>query len=291
MQKNMQKENEQKENPQQGALSGENAGQKALGQEILRAEDVSFRYPSMGHNALEHVSFSVYERDFLAIIGPNGGGKSTLIKLLLGLLTPTQGQILYPAAHIFSPLHSPTTKGKESVKTAKPLVGYVPQDTNINADFPISVLDVVLMGLMERRMFGFRPSKIDRAKAYEALEKLEIAHLANRAIAELSGGQRQRALIARAISAQPRLLVLDEPTSSVDSKMQAQIYKSLKKINNFHTIILISHHISVLLGYANRALFVDKEVIEHTIPRMQSVLDTKGHICEVDLFDKLCTKV
>ena len=220
-------------------------------QEILRCENLSFSYAGMGHNAIDRANFSVYERDFLAIIGPNGGGKSTLIKLLLGLLVPTQGKIHYPTPHIFGNPSSLTIKGSKSAK--KPLIGYVPQDTNLNVDFPISVLDVVLMGLMERRVFGFRPSKSDRAKAYEALEKLEIAHLAHNAIA------------------------------------------SLKKINNFHTIILISHHISVLLGYANRALFVDKEVIEHTIPRMQSVLDTQGdiwgHICEVDLFDKLCTKV
>ena len=262
-------------------------------QEILRCENLSFSYAGMGHNAIDRANFSVYERDFLAIIGPNGGGKSTLIKLLLGLLVPTQGKIHYPTPHIFGNPSSLTIKGSKPAK--KPLIGYVPQDTNLNVDFPISVLDVVLMGLMERRVFGFRPSKSDRAKAYEALEKLEITHLAHNAIAELSGGQRQRTLIARAICADPALLVLDEPTSSVDTKMQIQIYKSLKKINNFHTIILISHHISVLLGYANRALFVDKEVIEHTIPRMQSVLDTQGdiwgHICEVDLFDKLCTKV
>ena len=224
-------------------------------QEILRCENLSFSYAGMGHNAIERANFSVYERDFLAIIGPNGGGKSTLIKLLLGLLVPTQGKIHYPTPHIFGNPSSLTIKGSKPAK--KPLIGYVPQDTNLNVDFPISVLDVVLMGLMERRVFGFRPSKSDRAKAYEALEKLEIAHLAHNAIAELSGGQRQRTLIARAICADPALLV----------------------------------HISVLLGYANRALFVDKEVIEHTIPRMQSVLDTEGHICEVDLFDKLCTKV
>ena len=247
--------------------------------EILRCENLSFMYDGMQHNALENTSFSVYENDFLAVIGPNGGGKSTLVKLLIGLLAPCSGEIIYPSP---------------SLHHAKSLIGYVPQDTSINVDFPISVLDVVLMGFMQPRIFGFRATKAQKHKALEALEKLEIAHLAHNAIAELSGGQRQRVLIARALCGEPKLLVLDEPTSSIDTKMQAQIYKSLKKINNFHTIILISHHISVLLGYANRALFVDKEVIEHTIPRVQSALDTQGdiwgHICEVDLFDKLCEK-
>lgn len=236
---------------------------------ILTCEDVGFAYKGEECNALENINFSVYEHDFLAIIGPNGGGKTTLIKLLVGLLQPTQGKILYPNPNILNQ-HS--------------LVGYVPQDTNLNMDFPIRVLDVVLMGFLKPKILGFRPSKAQLKQAFETLEMLEMHSFAYEQLHVLSGGQRQRVLIARALCGAPKLLVLDEPTSSIDMKMQMQIYKSLKKINQFHTIIVISHHISVLLGYANRALFVNKEVSRYTVLK-QGIVDVPKHNCEIDLFD------
>ncbi|PAF53296.1 ABC transporter [Helicobacter sp. 13S00482-2] len=235
--------------------------------ELLECKDLCYRYGS--DYVLENVNFSVMEDDFLAVIGPNGGGKTTLIKILLGLLEPNKGKIFYPHNSVFNP-HS--------------LIGYVPQDTTINSDFPIQAIDVVKMGFLKKNLFGYKVSKNETILAFEMLDKLGVKDLAYKRISELSGGQRQRVLIARALCGSPKLIILDEPTSSIDTKTQSEIYKILKSFNAFHTIIVISHDISVLLGYASRVLYVNKEVIVHKIPNLN--LDTDGHICEVDLLDK-----
>lgn len=235
--------------------------------ELLECTGLSYRYGS--DYVLENVNFSVNEKDFLAVIGPNGGGKTTLIKILLGLLSPNKGKISYPNPSIFNP-HS--------------LIGYVPQDTTINSDFPIQAIDVVKMGFLKKSFFGYKVSKKETLLAFEMLEKLGIKDLAYNRISDLSGGQRQRVLIARALCGNPKLIILDEPTSSIDTKTQSEIYKILKSFNAFHTIIVISHDISILLGYASRVLYVNKEVVVHKVPSLN--LDTNGHICEVDLLDR-----
>ncbi|PAF50873.1 ABC transporter [Helicobacter sp. 13S00477-4] len=234
---------------------------------LFECRDLCYRYTS--EYVLENVSFSVNEKDFLAIIGPNGGGKTTLIKILLGLLKPNSGDIFYP---------NPVNFCSQS------LVGYVPQDTGINSDFPIQAIDIVKMGFLKRNIFGCRVGKKETLLAFEMLEKLGIKHLAYKRISDLSGGQRQRVLIARALCGDPKLVILDEPTSSIDVKTQDEIYKILKTFNTIHTIIVISHDISILLGYASRVLYVNKEVIVHKLPNLD--LDTNGHLCEVDLLDR-----
>ncbi|WP_253248273.1 ATP-binding cassette domain-containing protein [Helicobacter sp. 12S02634-8] len=238
-----------------------------MSQTLLEGKGLYYRYDT--HYVLENIHFSINQNDFLALIGPNGGGKTTLIKLLLGLLKPNKGHILYPNPLIFD---------------AQSLIGYVPQDTTINSDFPIQAIDVVKMGFLKQRIFGCHLGKKETAKALEMLDRLGIAHLAYKRISHLSGGQRQRVLIARSLCGDPKLIILDEPTSNIDIQAQKEIYKILKSFNLNHTIIVISHDISILLGYASRVLYVNKEVISHDVPSLS--LDMSQHICEVDLLDK-----
>ncbi|WP_257875418.1 ABC transporter ATP-binding protein [Helicobacter sp. 12S02232-10] len=234
---------------------------------LLECKDLFYRYGK--EYVLKNVNFSVDESDFLAVIGPNGGGKTTLIKILLGLNKPNKGGVFYPNRSIFNP---------------QSLIGYVPQDTTINSDFPIQAIDVVKMGFLKRKLFGCRMGKEETFAALDMLERLGVLHLAYKRISNLSGGQRQRVLIARALCGNPKLIILDEPTSSIDIKAQKEIYKILKTFNLNHTIIVISHDLSILLGYASRVLYVNREVVVHKIPKIN--LDTDGHICEVDLLDK-----
>lgn len=233
-------------------------------QKIFECKNLFFAYQN--ENVLENVNFEVFDKDFLAIIGPNGGGKTTLIKLILGLLKPKKGEIIY----------------QDSLQEK---IGYVPQDTSINTDFPIQVIDVVKMGFLKPKIFGFRTTKKQNQEAFEILEKLGIEHLAYKKIGELSGGQRQRALIARALCGNPSIIILDEPTSNIDSRTQKEIYDLLKNFNEFHTIIVISHDISILLGYASRVLSVNREVVLHDVPNFEVPFD--GHICEIDILNKM----
>ncbi len=231
---------------------------------IISCSNLCFAYKK--EEVLRNVNFEVYNHDFLAVIGPNGGGKSTLMKLMLGLLKPKSGEIYY-------------------AKNLNRKIGYVPQDTGINKDFPIQVIDVVKMGFLRPRAFGFRTSYLQNKRAYEILNRLEIAHLAKCKISEISGGQLQRVLIARALCGDPEILMLDEPTSNIDTKAQKEIYDLLKFFNNFYPIIVISHNISILLGYASRVLSVNREVVVHNMP--QVVLPNQGHICEIDILNQI----
>ncbi|RAX54761.1 ABC transporter [Helicobacter sp. 16-1353] len=234
---------------------------------MLVCENINFRYDK--DLVLENINFSVNEGDFLALIGPNGGGKSTLAKILLRLLKPSDGKIKYPNVTLFN---------KNS------LIGYTPQDTSINKDFPIQAIDVVLMGFLEKKKFGYKISKNDKKEAINIMEKLGIENLKFRKIGDLSGGQRQRVLIARALCGNPKLLIFDEPTSNIDMPTQKEIYKLLKQINANHTIIVISHDISILLECASDVLFVNKELISHKLVKNNLSID--GHFCEIEAINQ-----
>ncbi|MWV61491.1 ATP-binding cassette domain-containing protein [Helicobacter saguini] len=183
---------------------------------------------------------------------------------------PYQSGIFYPNKDLFN-----STKQ----------IGYVPQNTQINLNFPIMAIEVVEMGFLESKMFGFRVKKKQRQKAMLLLEKLKIAHLAFKKIGELSGGERQRVLIARALAGDKKLLILDEPTSNIDTKTQKEIYKILQQINKFHTIISISHDIPITLEYATRILYINKQIHSHEVPKLTLNSDKNdGHICEIDIF-------
>lgn len=207
--------------------------------EIINIQSLSFKYDK--ELVLSDINLSINYGDFIVFIGPNGGGKSTLAKLILGLLEPYSGKITYPNMHLFN---------KQS------LVGYTPQDTNINKDFPIQTIDIVLMGFLQQKRFGYKVTKKDKINALEIMKILKIEHLQNRKIGDLSGGQRQRVMIARALCGNPKLLIFDEPTSNIDLDTQKEIYSLLKQINLNHTIILISHDISVL-ELSNKVFFIN----------------------------------
>ena len=213
---------------------------------IVDIRNLDFAY---GREAvLEDVNLTVRQKDFMAIIGPNGGGKTTLLKLVLGLLTPVRGTV-----HV---------DGKTPPK-ASPCIGYVPQDVHTNRSFPITAIDVVLMGKLDPEKRLPRRSAVNRRDALAALERLEMAPYADKKIGTLSGGQRQRVLIARALVSRPKLLLLDEPTASIDTKGQAEFYRLLKELNQDMTVLVVSHDLLVISRYVKSVACVNKKLHYH----------------------------
>jgi len=188
----------------------------------VRFDEVRFSYGSIA--VLEGASFHIHEGEFAALLGPNGSGKTTMLKLLLGLLKPDSGRVL-----VFG----------EDAREIRRAVGYVPQAVVYDPAFPVSVTEVVLMGRL-RGSFG-RYGRADREAAARAMEEADVADLASRPYAALSGGQRRRVLVARALAAEPRLLVLDEPTSNMDAESEAQLFLSLGRLKGKATILVVTH--------------------------------------------------
>jgi zinc transport system ATP-binding protein len=216
---------------------------------------------------LENITLRVKENDFLAIIGPNGGGKSTLLKLILGLLKPKSGTI--------------------KVNIDKNFVGYVPQNTNLNINFPITALDVVLMGHIgsKKTLFGY--SKEEVACAMNSLKQVSMEAYAHVKIGNLSGGQRQRVFIARALCANPKIILLDEPTASIDVQGQQEVYDLLKQLSHTISIVVVSHDISVLLNYAKNVAHINKTLVYHKLDNINNRLNQETHLCEVELLAAL----
>lgn len=213
---------------------------------VIEVKDLWFSFN--GHPVLKAVNLVIQEKGFAALIGPNGGGKTTLLKLMVGILQPNRGKI-----RIFG----------ESPPKVSHRIGYVPQEIGINKTFPISVTDVVLMGRLRTGRGWSAYSKADRIAAQKALEQLEIWEYRDRRIGELSGGQRQRVFIARAIVNDPELLFLDEPTSNVDSRGQNEFYELLKGINETATVVMVSHELMVISSYVKSVACVNQDVHYH----------------------------
>ena len=206
----------------------------------LLVENLSIGYEN--NPVLTNLSFSVEKGDYLAIVGENGAGKSTLIKTLLGLLKPISGKIEF---------HDELNK-KE--------IGYLPQQTVVQKDFPASIYEVVLSGFISK--MGLRPfySKEEKAIAKENIEKMGLSNLLNRSYKELSGGQQQRVLLARALCATDKIIVLDEPVAGLDPKVTEEMYELISSLNKEGaTIIMISHDISSALTYSNKILHIGKD--------------------------------
>ncbi len=189
---------------------------------LIELKDVSFFYGSKA--VLENISFCVKKGDFWVVVGPNGGGKTTLLKLIIGILTPQKGKIIRYVDEI----------------------GYLPQRSNIS-HFPLTVLDAVLMGIVNPRHKGIKFSKEDIEKAIDALKMVDMADLLNKPFKDLSGGQQQRVLIARALVCNPVLLLLDEPTSNIDPQSKFCFYDFISELNPKITIIMVSHDLSLTI--------------------------------------------
>ena len=201
-------------------------------------------YSNDGLDILHDINLTVNKGDFIAIIGPNGGGKTTLLKLILGLLKPTRGTIEIKTNKF-------EIKTNKWAKSGDSAIGYVPQHVNHNLNFPATALDVVLMGNHKPgRRFRFGNTAAEREGARATLGQLGIGDVADRKIIALSGGQRQRVLIARALVSQPKLLVLDEPTASIDTKGQTEFYELLVELNKKLTILMVSHDLLIVSKYA-----------------------------------------
>jgi len=214
---------------------------------IVEIRDVAFAY-SGGETVLQDVSLDIAQGDFIAMIGPNGGGKTTLLKLILGLLKPDKGII--------------RVMGQPALQAASN-IGYVPQDVHINLSFPITAIDVVLMGMLAPRKRWRRKSAADRREAMAALARLEVGTLAERKIGSLSDGQRQRVFIARALVTRPQLMLLDEPTASIDTKGQADFFKMLKELNKDVAILVVSHDLLVISRSAKSVACVNRSLHYH----------------------------
>lgn len=206
-------------------------------------QDLSFGYGKA--LILEDVSFAIPSGEFIGVFGPNGGGKTTLLKLLLGLLEPRRGSI--------------SIKGLAPHKALQG-IGYVPQSMHSDPHFPISTLDVVLMGCLRTLKWTGNFSTHTRDAAHNALERVGLAHKAGAPFGALSGGEAQRALIARAIASRPQLLLLDEPTANVDVEAQKGIYALLAELNREMTILMVSHDLHTIVHRVSRLLYVHRGV-------------------------------
>jgi len=222
---------------------------------IIELKDVSFSYGE--ELVIKDVNLQVHKGDYLGIIGPNGGGKSTLLKLMLGLLLPTKGEVLLYSA--------PINKFRDWYK-----VGYVSQHvTHIDPHFPMTVEEVVTMGRYPQiGLFRF-PMQKDKDIVKEALGHVEMLQFKDRLVGDLSGGQQQRVFIARALAGQPEVIILDEPTVGVDVKTQKQFYTLLQKLNTeLHlTLVLVSHELDIVGHEATEIAYINRELIYHGVPK------------------------
>lgn len=212
----------------------------------ISTQGLYFRYD--GSWVLEDIDLKIGPYDFAGLVGPNGGGKTTLLKIVLGLLTPERGSVRVFGA---------------APREASRHVGYVPQHIFLDAEFPITVMEVVLLGCLSRNPLGWLHRNQQRDQAREALAEVDMLAYRGRPFGALSGGQRQRVLIARALVNQPRLLLMDEPTANVDSLSQQQIYDLLHRINERCAIILVSHDLGVVTSHATRVACLNRKLVTH----------------------------
>jgi len=237
--------------------------QRAQQPAAIDAEHIGFAYEAVP--ILEDVSLRVEPGEFLGLVGPNAGGKSTLLKLILGVLTPQQGRVRVLG---------------QSPKQARRRLGYVPQYPAFPRDFPIDVLSVVLMGrlgtgsglgaVLGAGLGGWR--KRDREIAQRTLIDVEAGDLASAPIGSLSGGQLQRVLLARALVGEPELLILDEPTANIDQRLEGEIFELLARLNAKLTIVVVSHDIGFISSYVSRVACLNRTLMCHQTASIDSEL-------------------
>ncbi len=240
---------------------------------VIRFDKVDFSYN--GEPVLQNVSLDIHGREMIGIIGPNGGGKTTLLRLILGLLKPDRGNIF-----VFG-----DTPARSSHR-----LGYVPQHMQFDSSFPASVLDVVLMGLAGKS--GFRPFSRKKVRiAEQALETVDLIDYRKHPFSELSGGQRQRVLIARALATSPDMLLFDEPTANVDSSAGQKLYEILDLLNREMTILVVSHDIGFVNHHITSVVCVNRQVVVHPTTELagQNIIDIYGNDMALIRHDHRCS--
>ncbi|NIS17906.1 MAG: ABC transporter ATP-binding protein [candidate division Zixibacteria bacterium] len=211
----------------------------------IELRDVDFSYDS--EPVLENVNITINQKEFVSIVGPNGGGKTTLLYLILGLMNPDRGEV--------------RVLGKKP-EDARTKIGYMPQSLDFDRQFPVTVMDVVLMGRLNSRLGG-PYSKEDKNEAMRALQEIGIEDLAKRPFSKLSGGQRQRVLIARTLTCEPEVLLLDEPTANVDPHTESMMHEFLDQMQNRVTMVLVSHDLGFVSRAVKSVICVNRRVVRH----------------------------
>ncbi|MFH1746670.1 MAG: ABC transporter ATP-binding protein [Planctomycetota bacterium] len=213
---------------------------------VILCEQLSFTYG--GPFALTDVNLRIAAREFVSVVGPNGGGKTTLLKLMLGLLRPTRGEV-----RVFG----------QSPLVVRRRIGYVPQHVQFDPQFPVTVTDIVSMGRLGTGL-GVGPARrTDKAAVLTALEEVGLTDYRRRPLATLSGGQRQRVLIARALASEPELLLLDEPTANLDVAVQGDFFDLLHRLNERLTVLLVSHDVGFVSQHVQKVVCVSRTVEVH----------------------------
>lgn len=214
-------------------------------QAAISIEDLSFSYD--GREILSEVNLAIWPFDSICIVGPNGGGKTTLMKLIIGLLSPDTGKVL-----IFG----------RRPEDAKKLIGYVPQYAEYDKQFPISVKEVVCMGRLGNSLTG-RYTRTDWDRTMNALQQVGLEQFADRSFSALSGGQRQRVLIARALASGGEILILDEPTANIDQESESHLFELLGELNRRMTILMVTHDVGFASKFFKRIACVNRRVVIH----------------------------
>ena len=252
---------------------------------IIEIKNLSAGYD--GHTVLHDVNLSIYERDFLGIIGPNGGGKTTLIKCILGLLKPTGGEIIFhtPEETPEETSAKPSAKSSRQSSSAKssPLLGYLPQYSTIDRKFPISVEEVILSGLSIQKSLTSRFTPEQKEKGRQIISRMGLEGLEHRSIGQLSGGQLQRALLGRAIISDPAVLILDEPSTYIDKRFEARLYELLAEINKECAIILVSHDIGTVLQQVKSIACVNETLDYHPDTGVTTEWLERNFNCPIEL--------
>lgn len=232
---------------------------------IIKLTDVYAGYTS-NKAVLKGVNLEVYPHDFIGIIGPNGGGKSTLLKVILGLIQPFSGSITFHTDQNYAPAN----------------LGYLPQINGSDKSFPIKVIDVVLSGLMGKKGLIKRYTRIEKEEALELLNFVKLTKYANSAIGQLSGGQMQRVYLCRAIINNPEVLILDEPNNFVDKQFEAELYDLLQELNKKMAILLVSHDVGTISSFIKTIACVNESLHYHKTNKISEEI-LKTYHCPIEL--------
>lgn len=235
-------------------------------EKLLKLENINAGYDQQ--IILKNINFEVNKRDFIGIIGPNGGGKTTLLKLILGLIKPFSGEINY-----YIP---------DEYKDSKTFIGYLPQQVQFDKKFPISVSEVILSGLISAGRKSAKSRSEIKNILEEILQKLGMHEYRNSSIGELSGGQVQRVFLGRSIISKPALLILDEPDSFVDNRFESELYEILMKLNETMAILLVSHDVGTISSYIKTIACVNQSLHYHPSNSISSA-QLKVYNCPIDI--------